>query len=151
MKYLLPGPQLKTSSLQVLQFWEFTRTVPERWNLRGFSQNWKVILVKPEFCFTFSFTHVIQINATILIVWKHKQEIFIAIQRRSKGRGKGGTLQPQPCNDKKYSATNNSTKSQRAVVIRILTTLIMARKRQPLTQSTSVVASPSPRKRLYGA
>ena len=47
-----------------------------------------------------------------------------------------------------YSATNNSTKSQKPPV-RILTTLIMARERQPITQSTWVVTSPLPRKRLY--
>ena len=40
-------------------------------------------------------------------------------------------------------------KSQRPAVIDILTTSIMARNQQPLTQSTWVVTSPSPRKRLY--
>ena len=40
------------------------------------------------------------------------------------------------------------SKSQRPAVIEILTTLIMARKQQPLTQSTWVVTSPSSRKRL---
>ena len=40
-------------------------------------------------------------------------------------------------------------KSQRPAVIEILTTSIMARNQQPLTQSTWVVTSPSSRKRLY--
>ena len=40
-------------------------------------------------------------------------------------------------------------KSQRPAVIDILTTSIMARNQQPLTQYTWVVTSPSPRKRLY--
>ena len=40
-------------------------------------------------------------------------------------------------------------KSQRPAVIEILTTSIMARNQQPLTQSTWVITSPSPRKRLY--
>ena len=39
-------------------------------NLQGFSKNWKVILDKPEFCFALIFTRVIQVKATILIIWK---------------------------------------------------------------------------------
>ena len=57
-----------------------------RCNLQGLSKNWKVLLVKPEFCFALSFTHVIQVKATILVLWKigvFRQKHFVQKQEIS--------------------------------------------------------------------
>ena len=131
------------------------------WNLQGFSINWKVILVKREFCFALIFTYAIQVKATILVIWKigvfrrkrfvQKLEIFIAnkIGFVVKDEEKAELFKRSHATTKKvfiYKAQQITRRNRKGRLSSELTTSIMALKRQPLTQSTWVVTSPSPRK-----